>query len=683
MTEVLSPIAGFDTLNAAIRCGADAVYFGVGDFNARRNAKNFKSDDLLSVVSLCHKCGVKCFLTLNTLVSDKEIFKAEEVARTAASCGIDAFIVQDLGLAAILRKVAPTVPLHASTQMSIHSKEALKELKELGFKRVVVAREMSKSALKDFCTEAERLHIEVEAFVHGALCMCLSGQCFLSSILGQRSGNRGLCAQPCRLAFSADKSERYDLSLKDLSLIEHIKELENLGVKSFKIEGRMKRTEYVAVATACVRFAADGEVIPNNLVNLLEKVFSRNGFTDGYFTNKIGKEMFGRRTDADLKLSNEVLNETHELYRRERQSCKLFATIKAFVGKPLEISFSDGQNCVTEFGDTLEAAKLRAADKDFFFSKLSKLGGSCYYLSSIELETDGLCAVASSEIGELRRRLVARLDKIRSTIIPHKILPLEACEFARQNHEKFVIARFSSATQIPDDLNGINIISVPLEGDFEKAVQFSDKFSLCVDLPRGMMTTSSLYKKRLQKAKETGFRYALCGNLASLSMAKEVGLEIIADFGMNAFNSMSVQALMKLGANMVILSFECNLKDALKIGNPIPTGIITYGRLPLMIVRNCPNKNLGGCDKCNGKAELTDRKGIVFPVSCRGEFSEIYNSRPLCIFDRKNEFNRLDIQVLYFTTESKDECQKVIKLNNEQILVDGEYTRGLYYRDVQ
>ncbi len=683
MSEVLSPVSSFEALSAAIRCGADAVYFGAENFNARRNAKNFSLSKLCDLVKQCHKSGVKCYLTLNTLVSDKELEAALSLAMSAAKSGVDAFIVQDLGLARLLLKALPSVPLHASTQMSVHSKEALPQLKSLGFKRVVVSREMSKENLVEFCEAARSLGIEVESFVHGALCMCLSGQCYLSSVLGQRSGNRGLCAQPCRLAFSADKTERYDLSLKDLSLIEYIKELEQIGITSFKIEGRMKRTEYVAVATACVRYAADGKKIPDELKEMLEKVFSRNGFTDGYYLNKLGKEMFGRRTENDVKLSAEIFNATHELYRRERQSVGLTASVKAFVGKPLEIVFDDGNTIVATSGSLLEAAENKAADKDFVFSKLSKLGGSQYFLSSLEFETDGLCAVSSGEIGELRRKLVEMLDQKRSEIAPIEAESFEIEKGQRFEHQKLTIARFFDIKQIPDDLSSIDILAVRLEDRFEEVASLSDKVSLCVDIPRGMLKFSEAYAKRLEKARTLGFRFALCGNLAAFSLAKAAGLEIIADFGMNAFNSMSVNTLKTLGASMVVLSFECNVKDATRMSNPIPTGIITYGRLPLMVFRNCPNKNVSDCNKCNGNAALTDRKGIVFPVSCRNEFSELYNSRPLCIFDRKREFSELDFSVLYFTTESKEECQRVLRQNDQQILIEGEYTRGLYYKEVQ
>ncbi|MBO7519333.1 MAG: U32 family peptidase, partial [Clostridia bacterium] len=236
--EILSPAGNMESLIAAVRSGADAVYLGLKDFSARRNAENFTADTLRRAVEYCHVRDVSVYVTLNTMIKNSEMQSAVSAAVTAYNCGADAFIVSDLGLISVLREHLPGAVLHASTQMTVHSPAAIKSLKALGIKRVVLAREMSRKEIKEFCEAAKAAGIEVEVFVHGALCMCVSGQCLLSSVLGGRSGNRGLCAGPCRLEFSSKDSGRYDLSLKDLSLLSYLKELEDFGVTSIKIEGR-------------------------------------------------------------------------------------------------------------------------------------------------------------------------------------------------------------------------------------------------------------------------------------------------------------------------------------------------------------------------------------------------------------------------------------------------------------
>ena len=263
MLELLSPAGSMEALRAAVQNGANAVYLGYDRFNARMGAQNFSADELQEAIVYCHVRGVQVHLTLNTLVSDREMARAAEVIRAAAVFGVDAFIVQDLGMVQLCKEIAPSVPVHASTQMSIHSLEGVVAAAELGCSRVVLARELPMEQIRHIC---RRSPVEIEVFVHGALCMCYSGQCYLSSVIGRRSGNRGQCAQPCRLPYGYGRFEatRYPLSLKDNCLIEHVRELERMGVASVKIEGRMKRPEYVAVVTKAYRAAIDGRRVTEN-----------------------------------------------------------------------------------------------------------------------------------------------------------------------------------------------------------------------------------------------------------------------------------------------------------------------------------------------------------------------------------------------------------------------------------
>ena len=356
--EILAPAGNMNALIAAVRSGADAVYLGLKDFSARRNADNFTKEEFIEAAKYCHVRGVKVYVALNTMIKENELSSAVNSAAFAYKNGADAFIVSDLGLISVLHKTLPQAVLHASTQMTVHSPAAISTLKKYGIKRVVLAREMSKEKIKEFCFAAKDCNIEVEVFVHGALCMCVSGQCLLSSVLGGRSGNRGLCAGPCRLEFSAKGTGRYDLSLKDLSLISYLEELKEMGVASAKIEGRMKRPEYVAAAVAACKTALSGKA-EGKENSALKAVFSRSGFTDGYYTGNLGADMFGIRTKEDVLSSAESFSYIHSLYRNERQSVPVKITANVKSGKNISVTISDYTDTVTVSGAVIEPAKTK------------------------------------------------------------------------------------------------------------------------------------------------------------------------------------------------------------------------------------------------------------------------------------------------------------------------------------
>ncbi len=311
--EILAPAGGFDSVLAAVRSGADAVYLGEKRFSARASAKNFSDEELRQATAYCHIHGVKVYVTLNTIVFDEEFSSLADAIKAAARADVDALIVQNMGVARLAKQIAPDLPLHASTQMSVHTAAGVRALCEMGFRRVVLAREMTRAEIK----KAAQIPVELEVFVHGALCMCVSGQCYFSAMLGSRSGNRGACAQTCRLPFSVNRQKGgHALSLKDNSLIGHLNELQALGVASAKIEGRMKRPEYVAAAVrACVE-QRDCGCISDRTAEELRGVFSRTGFTDGYYTDRRGRGMFGTRTRDDVVSADE------KLLAGIRQRCK-------------------------------------------------------------------------------------------------------------------------------------------------------------------------------------------------------------------------------------------------------------------------------------------------------------------------------------------------------------------------
>ncbi len=673
--EILLPVGSKEMLVAAVRSGADAVYLGAKDFSARRNAENFSITELEEAVKYCHIRGVKVYLTLNILIKENELPAAFDLARDAYNIGIDGIIIEDLGLAKILNEKIPGLHLHASTQMSVHSVSALPILKEMGFKRVVVAREMSKTDLSELCKMAKTLDMEIEVFVHGALCMCMSGQCQLSAFLGSRSGNRGLCAGPCRLPFKAENGTGYDLSLKDLSLLHYLDELSEMGVSSFKIEGRMKRPEYVAAAGAAARQGLDKGEVDSELNNTLKDVFSRSGFTDGYFTDSLGKEMFGIRTKEDVLSANKAFPRLHEIYRNERKSVAVSVKCIVKENMPLSLTLCDGENTVTAKGDIPQKAQNRAASPQDVLKNITKFGNTPYFAGESEINLDDGLFVPASVLNELRRNAVEELDEKRSEIKREKSNAIfkKRIAFSAEKKQKLV-CRFANEAQIPNDLSGIDAIIYPLECDPEKVPQHRN---VIIDIPRGIKA-EKLIAERLRGFKEKGIKNALCGNLGAVEIAKKEGFNIVADTGLNCFNSLSAKALESLGAKAVTVSYEMAIEDDFE--SSIPKGIIAYGNVPLMLFKNCPIKNGKACNDCDKKGFLTDRMGTQFPIRCRMGYSEMLNCIPIWMADRQNELKNFDFLTLYFTGESRERAEEVINAYKNSLSPDIKHTRGLYYR---
>ena len=677
--EILSPVGNAEMLTAAVRSGADAVYLGLKDFSARRNAQNFSLEELHEAVKYCHIRGVRVYLTFNILIKEAELQPAFNMVKDAYNLGLDGVIVEDLGLAKVLHEKIPELELHASTQMSVHSESALPILKQLGFTQVVAAREMSLSELIPFCKKANELGIIVEAFIHGALCMSVSGQCLLSASLGSRSGNRGLCAGPCRLPFSAKFGTGYDLSLKDLSLLEHIKKLYDIGVRSFKIEGRMKRPEYVAAATSAARMALDTGVVDEKLNQTLKDVFSRQGFTDGYYTNILGKNMFGIRTKEDVISADKAFPLLHELYRKERQSIPVNIRLKIKKNEPVELTLECGENTVASYGDIPKIAENKPVSYENAYASVSKLGSTPYFAERVNVYLDEGLFVSAGELNELRRNACILLNEKRAEI--HRPLSNESYKGNKKttetNKTPKIYARFEKLSQIPNDLSGVSAVILPLEENIENLN--IREIPLIVDIPRGILSEKEI-ANRLKIFKEKGFNSALCGNLAAIPLARAEGFHIIADTGLNISNSESINTVSLLGATACTVSCEEELSDILKIPSDIKKGIIAYGNIPLMLFKNCPLKNGITCDKCDKNGVITDRLGIEFPVRCRMGYSELLNSLPIWLADRTNELKGLDFITLYFTRESKERALEVITAYNNGSAPDVKHTRGLYYR---
>lgn len=675
--EILSPAGNFSMLEAAVRTGADAVYLGLKDFSARRNAENFSKEELESAIEYCHIRGVRVYLALNTLIKDAELELAFSSAQFAYNKGIDGIIVQDLGLAKILSEKIPELELHASTQMSVHSPSALIPLKKLGFKQVVASREMSKNDLALLCQKAKELGIRVEVFVHGALCMSVSGQCLLSAFLGSRSGNRGLCAGPCRLPFKAENGTGYDLSLKDLSLIDYLDELKNMGVYSFKIEGRMKRQEYVAAATAACKNALEGKR-DEELLETLRDVFSRSGFTDGYYKDRLGRDMFGIRTKDDVLSSSKAFPYLHSIYRAERQSVAVKTHAEILKDKPIKLTLKDMDgNSVTATGVIPEIAKTKGINYDDTLKNLTKFGSTPYYAIGGGLRLDEGLFVSSKDLNELRRNAVEELNKLRAKNNRNSTAEYTfKKDYVNQEKQPKIYARFENTEQIPDNLEGIFGIILPLE----KAEKIDFSGELIADIPRGIKSEEKIFEM-LKNAKEKGFKKALCPNIALLPIIEEAGLEIMADTSLNITNSESISLLSSFGAKSAVISPELSIAESKNLFG-LKKGIIAYGNIPLMLFKNCPIKNGKECAECDKKGVLRDRMGIEFPVRCRMGFSELLNSVPIYLADKKDSLSNFDFYILYFTRESKTEAQKIIENYKFATPCDFKYTRGLYFRSV-
>lgn len=680
MIELLAPAGGPESIESAVRCGANAVYIGGESFSARANAHNFSYEELCDAVRYCHLHNVKVHQAVNTLMLDSEVDALVETVVKSARAGVDAFIVQDLGVAKIIKDILPDMPLHASTQMSVHTKEGALLAKKLGFTRVVTARELPLETIADICTAG----IEVEAFVHGALCMCVSGQCYMSAMIGSRSANRGLCAQACRLPFSAiDGQERYDLSLKDMSLVYEINDLIDAGVCSLKIEGRMKRAEYVASAVTACRSAIDGKE-PD--METLRAVFSRSGFTDGYLTGKLGADMFGTRQKEDVVSADKVFPQLRELYRKESKCATVDFDVALKADKPAKITATCDSVIAEVTGEIPQIANNRPVDIASFEKQLSKLGDTVYSFGKITAVIDDGLILTASQINSMRREIIDILDEKRIENNTPKYTINSFVHERRISREKPFIketrAQVSNIDQACECLDSDFIDKVILPLDECMKVKYEDK--LVVLIPRFVADENKLVEK-LTSLKAKGYKSIYCQNVAHIMMGYRLGFEMHCGFGLNIANSYSLDVLKELGVKDTVVSFELKLSQIEKLSSALPFGVIAYGRLPLMLTRNCPVKQaVGGCKNCTG--HLTDRTGRTFPVVCdktNSVTSEILNCDVLSMSDRLHEINGADFIQLNFTSEDADTVSKVVEQYHRQIKTDEQgFTRGLYYRGI-
>ena len=616
-----------------------------------------------SAVLRAHAYGVKVYLTLNTLVADRELPAFVDAAKDALRAGVDALIVADLGGAAAIRRAVPSAELHASTQMSAHNAEMGRLLGELGYTRMVIARETS---AEDICKIVQNSPIEIEMFIHGALCVSHSGQCLFSSIVGGRSGNRGECAQPCRLPFACPKNKNaYPLSLKDLSLAEHVPELIDVGVSSLKIEGRMKSPEYVRDTARIWRRLLDERrgATPAEM-QVLSDAFSRGGFTDGYYTGQIGRHMLGVRSETD-KSNSRALEPFAGLTRKISLSVR--ASILA--DRASELSLSDGSRTVTVTGDIPMSAINAPLTRETVERNLSKFGGTPFSVGSFALELGEGLMLPVSRLNDLRRRALQAFSEGEGDVT------LKENAYVPQKPKGSRVSERSARFYTPEQIT-------PL------AKAYFDRIYLplsCYDsVADGVIMPPVIFDRDGEKIKEMlnvavqkGAKYALVGNLGHLNAVREAGLIPVGDHRLNATNGESLAALEMLGIDSVILSPELTLPQIRDVGGN--SSVIVYGRLPLMTLEKCVIREIADCNRCKANnVLLRDRRGVEFPILREWEHRNvIYNSLATCMSDREEQLVRAGVTARHFvfSVESPREVDEIIQAHQKNLPVLGQVRR--------
>ncbi|MDD4849348.1 MAG: U32 family peptidase [Gemmiger sp.] len=672
-------------LTAAVRSGADAVYLGLTGFNARQGAGNFTPDALGEAVAFCHARGVRVHVTLNTLVYAEELPALADSIRAVAEAGADAVIVDDLATAALIRKIAPGLALHGSTQMSIHTPAGAKQLAAMGFARVILARELS---LQEIAAITADCPIETEVFVHGAQCMAMSGQCMMSVFLGGRSGNRGACAGPCRLPFDASNLRRgvpgqaCHLSLKDMDVIPHLPALAAAGVAIVKIEGRLRTPEYAAAAVYACRCALAGQPYDTTL---LADIFSRSGFSDGYLAGNIDRALFGVRTAEDSAKTKAATPKARELFRREYGRVPVHFTLSLSADGAKLTARDEAGNRAIAYG-TEELPPAHTDPAEALTRSLEKTGGTPFTAAEIRIESDGgPWFLPGSAANELRRQCLETLLQKRSAPRP---LPVQAAPVptypprATRPGGPALAARFARVGQLADltaeELNALACLILPLEE--ADALPPALRPKTVLELPRamfgGLERATALRLAGCQKAGYLGFA---ANNLAHLHLAPPNTLPLYGGLGLNVTNPLAAAEYAALGLKGLLLHPETSVAAMRPIGPGIPTAALCYGHIPLMLTRACPLQNVRSCADCPKAGTLRDRKARDFVVRCGGGVRTIYNPVPLYMGDRLNELPT-DGAIAYFTTELPARAAQVLRLLRTAAPFDGEFTRGLYYK---
>ena len=690
MLELLAPAGSMEALRSAVQNGANAVYLGCGQFNARQSAKNFTPQTLTEAVKYCHIRGVAVHLTLNTLVSDKETGDVCALIRHAAISGVDAFIVQDLGVVRLCKQIAPNIPIHGSTQMTIHSLPGVQLCAAWGLSRVVLSRELSREEIRYICQNSP---IEIEVFAHGALCMGYSGQCYLSAAIGGRSGNRGRCAQPCRQSYGYGRYQnKHPLSLKDNCLVQYLSDLEEMGVASLKLEGRMKRPEYVAAVTAVYRQAIDSGNVNRQMMDTLHTAFNRQGFTDGYYTGRIGADMFGIREEKSENAQwLKSVRQTYESTENPLVPITFQVSVRPN-GSSISVTDPEGRVCTLE-GPVPEQARNAPLTESDLAERLAKTGGTPYKCVSVQAQVAPGLSLSAAAINAMRRDALNQLTAQRARRDSLSLgRPKKLPDFPDNRKHPELTVQITSKDQITGRLLKMKpaVLYVPIHL-LSKDAAFCDslvrRVNVCAVLPRIVHDGQiPALKQAMRDVRAMGVREVLVGNLGLMIPARECGMRVRGDFGLNLYNSTALFEARELELRSACLSFEMTLPQIRDLNKAVPCELLSYGRLPLMVTENCLIKGRTGQCTCHiSPAKLTDKTGADFPIirdgdSCR---SVLLNGKKLNWLDRREDLGKLGLWAtrLYFTTENPKEVDQVLGAYINPTPFDpGACTRGLYLR---
>lgn len=681
--ELLAPAGSFECLTAAVQSGADAVYFAGKKFGARGYADNFSEDEIRKAIDYCALRNVKTHVTVNTACYDFETESVLNFVDFIYKEGADAVIVSDLGIIRLIKKYFPGLSVHASTQMTIHNLSGAETAKKLGAERAVLSRELSEKEIKYISDNSD---IELEMFVHGALCMCYSGQCLLSSMIGKRSGNRGECAQPCRLPFGDDK--RCVLSLKDLCLVRYLENIKKLGVSSLKIEGRMKGSAYVAAVVKTYSKYLDSAAIAEKAdYETLEKIFNRGGLTDGYFTNKKGEDMFAFRKPDNpyLKQNPEIKKKFEKNYidlNEKKTDVKLRFAAELGAAPKMEL-FSNGFAAEYICGNAARKAEKRPVDKEFVKAQLERTGATPFEIKDIEISLGDGLFFSKAELNEMRR---CAFDVLEKKIIAKK--KRKSCFRGAEKEESIN----KSCGGFSAYVSGMRQLEAVMKFDFRRIYISFELLKNLNELPQDKINLIALsipyitkdferdiILKALEKAKSLGIKKLLVHNISQLEYGGD--FELTADAGFNLLNGESLEAVRELGIKSAILSRELSLKQIKKMKKPVETEVTVYGHIPVMVCENCIIKNYEGCKCGGGFRYIKDRKNMLFPVKrdypgCR---SVLYNSVPIYSADKNIEADCM--KNLFFTIESEKECENICNayMNNGSNAKPENYTGGYLF----
>lgn len=718
--ELLAPAGSLKTLKAVIHAGADAVYLGGSMFGARAYANNFNEEELLEAIRFGHIHGRKIILAVNTLLKEYELGQLYDYLRPYYEAGLDAVIVQDMGVMEFVKTHFPNLPIHTSTQMTITNVEGARLLKEQGVERVVTAREMS-------LEEIQRIHdevgVELESFIHGALCYCYSGQCLFSSIIGGRSGNRGRCAQPCRLSYEVLQGEKSltghhatpILSLKDMCTLPFLYELADHGVYSFKIEGRMKTPEYAAGVVSIYRkymdSYLDGSRIPveKKDIRALLELGNRGGFTNGYYYHHNDSDMLSGESASHNKsegvLQDNIRREYVETELKEKIKGKLILNKEC----PAKIEVQYGKIKVSYQGDMVLVAQNRPLTKEVVTEKITKTGNTPFVFEKLEVTMDDDIFMPVNQLNQLRRGALEALEE--ALLKPYErtlpeLVKTSSAETDRQTAGKAInekqISRQSlsqtsgqqpagSSTEVRVLIEDAEQLLAVLKADFVDTVYLDCMLYTRENLIRKLsedidrvhasgkkafyvfpfifrQQTSLFYEKIMPELKKLPLDGIMVRSLDEIAFIKEWGNEnwqMVSDSNLYTYSNEASEYFYRLGMMQDTIPVELNRKEILRRENS-RSEMIIYGRLPLMITAQCIHKNTLGCMHQPKVLNLKDRYSVHFPVKnfCSECYNVIYNSLPVCLFKEDVTVKKIAPAAvrLFFTTETEEEAEQILTI---------------------